>query len=47
MKCSKSKTSLPDDSTILVNAAEVLRQVEGSGLEKKGWVGGDTWFRIA
>ena len=40
----KDKTSLPDESKILVHAVEVLRQVEGSRLEKNGWVGGDTWF---
>ena len=43
-KRSKDKTSLPDESNTLVHGAEVLRQVETSGLEKNDWVGGDAWF---
>ena len=39
----KKKTSLLDESNTLVHTAEVLRQVEGSGL-KNGWVGRGTWF---
>ena len=27
-----------------MRVAEILRQVEGAGLEKNGWVGGCTWF---
>ena len=30
-----------------MHVAEVLRQVEGAGLEKNGWVGGDAWFGSA
>ena len=33
-KHSIEKTSLPDESKILVRTAEVLRQVEGTGIEK-------------
>ena len=33
-KYSKDETSFPDESNILVHAAEVLRQVEGTRLEK-------------
>ena len=33
-KCSKDINSFPDDSKILAHASEVLKQVEGAGLEK-------------
>ena len=35
---------LPGMEEIRATTAEVLRQVEGAGLEKGGWVGGDAWF---
>ena len=35
---------MPDNSLIPSHTAEVLRQVEGSGMKDKGWVGGDAWF---
>ena len=37
-------SSLPGMEEVKATPAEVLRQVEGSGLEKGGWVGGDAWF---
>jgi hypothetical protein len=38
-------SSLPGGKTeISAHTAEVLRQVEGSGIEPGGWVGGDAWF---
>ena len=43
-KHSKKETSLPDGSSALVHIAEFLKQVEGAGLERYGWVGRDTWF---
>jgi hypothetical protein len=36
--------SLPDGSKIGAHTAEVLRQVEGAGVQRGGWVGGDAWF---
>ena len=38
------QSSLPRHDEIRATTAEVLRQVEGSGIEKGGWVGGDAWF---
>lgn len=35
---------LPHESDIKQHTAEVLRQVEGAGVQKGGWVGGDAWF---
>ena len=40
-KHSREKSSLPDDSKMLARAAEVLRQVEGTGLEK--WL---VWWKF-
>jgi hypothetical protein len=37
-------SSLPGNQEIKSHTAEVLRQVEGSGLKQGGWVGGDAWF---
>jgi hypothetical protein len=37
-------SSLPNQPDIVAHTAEVLRQVEGAGLEEGGWVGGDAWF---
>ena len=46
-KCSKDTNSFPDDSKILAHASEVLKQVEGAGLEQNGRVGGETFFGSA
>ena len=35
---------LPNREPVGAHTAEVLRQVEGAGVEKGGWVGGDAWF---
>jgi hypothetical protein len=35
---------LPGNPPIMGHTAEVLRQVQGSGLNAGGWVGGDAWF---
>ena len=35
---------LPGAYEIKATTAEVLRQVEGSGIKEGGWVGGDAWF---
>ena len=35
---------MPKGEAILSHVAECLRQVEGSGLEEGGWMGGDAWF---
>ena len=37
-------SSLPGMEEIKATTSEVLRQVEGSGVKKGGWVGGDAWF---
>ena len=42
-KHSKDKNSLPDESNILVRTAEVLRQVEGTELEKNSWIVSSTF----
>jgi hypothetical protein len=53
LQSQRSKKYLDDDDTqahmpkgepILSHVAECLRQVEGSGLEEGGWMGGDAWF---
>jgi hypothetical protein len=38
------KTLLPGKPDIQAHVAEVLRQVEGAGVEPGGWTGGDAWF---
>jgi hypothetical protein len=38
------KTLLPGKSEIQAHVAEVLRQVEGAGVEPGGWTGGNAWF---
>lgn len=38
------KSHLPTEDDIQAHVAEVLRQVEGAGLKRGGWVGGDAWF---
>jgi hypothetical protein len=38
------KSHLPRGEPILSHVAEVLRQAEGSGIKKGGWIGGDAWF---
>ena len=35
---------LPNREPVGAHTAEVLRQVEGAGVEKGGWVGGNAWF---
>jgi hypothetical protein len=35
---------LPSREPVGAHTAEVLRQVEGAGVAKGGWVGGDAWF---
>jgi hypothetical protein len=37
-------SSLPDGTKVGAHTAEVLRQVEGAGVQRGGWVGGDAWF---
>ena len=41
---SRGKTIFPDGSNILFHIAEVLRQVEGDGLERSRWFGRYAWF---
>jgi hypothetical protein len=38
------KSHLPNGAFVPAHTAEVLRQVEGAGVSKGGWVGGDSWF---
>ena len=40
------KSHMPKKEPIPVHIAEVLRQCEGSGLIRGGWVGGDAWFGL-
>ncbi|KAG7356737.1 transposase IS4 [Nitzschia inconspicua] len=40
----RETTSLPDNSVMPTHTAEVLRQVEASGVVPGGWVGGDACF---
>ncbi|KAG7355118.1 hypothetical protein IV203_004474 [Nitzschia inconspicua] len=40
----RETTSLPGHPVMPVHTAEVLRQVEESGVIPGGWVGGDAWF---
>ncbi len=37
-------SSMPGDAKIPAHTAETLRQVQGAGVQKGGWVGGDSWF---
>ena len=43
-KNSKQKSSFPDGPNISVHVSEVLRQVEGTDIEPKGWIDWDSWF---
>ena len=38
------QSHLPQGEEVSYHAAEVLRQAEGSKLERGGWLGGDAWF---
>ena len=38
------KSHLPNGAFVPAHTAEVLRQVEGAGVSKGGWVGGASWF---
>ena len=38
------KSSLPLNPDIQAHVSEVLRQVEGAGVQHGGWCGGDAWF---
>jgi len=38
------KSHLPNGAFVPAHIAEVLRQVEGAGVPKGGWIGGDSWF---
>ncbi|KAG7344005.1 hypothetical protein IV203_022013 [Nitzschia inconspicua] len=40
----RETTSLPGNPVMPAHTAEVLRQVEASGVIPGGWVGGDAWF---
>lgn len=40
----EADSSMTDNSKIASHTAEVLRQVEGAGIEPGAWVGGDAWF---
>ena len=43
-KIFNERSSLPNGVFVPAHTAEVLRQVEGAGIPKGGWVGGDSWF---
>jgi hypothetical protein len=39
-----SQSNLPNGVFVPAHSADLLRQVEGVGVPKGGWVGGGSWF---